>query len=124
MKNMIKKIGFFGLLILFIAGTNMGCRKKQDTIAQILVRNSAGAVVPGASVHIFPKPEQQKGPFLWEYKTTTNASGVAIFNFNEVYQLGQAGVVVANIKAQYAGNSGTGVIKVDQETTSVATVFI
>ncbi|MBC9812741.1 hypothetical protein H9Y05_09685 [Crocinitomicaceae bacterium CZZ-1] len=125
MKNTLKKAGFFGLMILFVSITSMGCRKKKDTIAAITVKNSAGAVVPGANVRLFPVPTPPgNGTLLWEFETTTNASGIATFNFNEVYQLGQAGVVVANIEAVYAGNTGTGVIKVDQETTSVATVFI
>lgn len=125
MKNAFRRIGLLTLLVVFVAGTNIGCRKKKDTIAEITVRNSAGAVVPGAAVRLYPKPSQPGGgSLLWEYETTTNSAGVASFNFNEIYQLGQAGVVVANIDAKHGGNTGIGVIKVEQETVSVATVFI
>ncbi|MCO5258944.1 MAG: hypothetical protein M9916_02255 [Crocinitomicaceae bacterium] len=123
MKNTIKKAGIFSLMILFISLTSISCRKKKDTIAEITVKNSAGAYVSGAKVRLFPVPTQQ-GTLLWEFETTTNSEGVASFNFNEIYQLGQAGVVVANIEATYQGNTGKGVIKVDQEVTSTATVFI
>ncbi len=127
MKNAIRKMGLMTLLLAFVAGMSMGCRKKQDTIAEVTVRNSAGATVAGANVRLYPKPTpgyQGGGSLLWEFETVTNSAGVASFNFNEVYQLGQAGVVVANIDVNHAGSTGTGVIKVEQETVSVATVFI
>jgi hypothetical protein len=123
MKNALKKAGLFSLMLTFVAFTNLGCRKKKDTIAEITVKNSAGAVVAGASVRLFPVPTQQ-GTLLWEFETSTNSDGVASFNFNDIYQLGQAGVVVANIEATANGTTGKGVIKVDQETTSTATVFL
>ncbi len=37
MKNTIKKVGVFGLMMLFVSITNMGCRKKKDTIAAIIM---------------------------------------------------------------------------------------
>ena len=54
----------------------------------------------------------------------TDASGKATFNFNDVYQLGQAGVAVLNIDATKDGKTGQGIIKVEQEETSEETVFI
>lgn len=129
MKNTVKRIGFLSLILVFVAGMNMGCRKKKDTIAEITVRNAAGAVVAGANVRLYPKPSNisqggSNASLLWEYEAVTNSSGVASFNFNDVYQLGQAGVVVANIDANHSGSTGTGVIKVEQETVSTATVFL
>jgi hypothetical protein len=59
------------------------------------------------------------------YDTTeTNSSGVAIFNYNDVYQLGQAGVAVLDIKAYKDGANGQGIIKVEEEVTSEETVYI
>jgi hypothetical protein len=127
MKNTLKKIGFLALSLTLVAGLSMGCRKKKDTIAEITVKNASGAIVSGAHVRLYPKPTQGyegAGALLWEFESTTNSSGVASFNFNEIYQLGQAGVVVANIDATHNGSSGTGIIKVEQETTSTATVFL
>lgn len=126
MKNSIKKISYLSLLAFLILTTSVGCRKKKDTVAEITVKNASGQVVAGAKVRVFPEPTQQEGSgtLLWDYSTTTNSAGVASFNFNDVYQLGQAGVVVANIEATANGSTGTGVIKVDQEATSTATVFL
>jgi len=125
MKNSLKRVGAIILMLLVVVTTGMGCRKKKPTIAEVTVRNVAGAAVAGANVRLFPVPTPPAtGALLWEYEALTNTAGVASFNFDEVYQLGQAGVVVANIEATGNGSSGTGVIKVDQETTSTATVFL
>ena len=126
MKQVIKRFGILSLILAMVALTNIGCKKKKPTIAEITVRNSAGAAIAGAQVHLFPVPTNQNGAgaLLWDYTGVTNAAGVASFNFDEVYQLGQAGVVVANIEASGNGTTGTGVIKVDQETTSTAVVFL
>lgn len=122
---MSRKFGFLFTLIALVAITSMGCRKKKDTIAEITVRNAAGATVPGANVIVYPTPTQPGKALQWnQMETTSNAAGIASFNFNEIYQLGQAGVVVVNIKATYSGSTGTGVIKVEEETVSTATVFI
>jgi len=105
--------------------SSSGCRKKKDTIAKIYVRDTMNAPVIGAQVvlkgesTVTPSP-----PVVLFDTTTTNGSGEAIFNFNDVYQLGQAGVAVLNIEAEAGGLTGQGIIKVEQETTSEETVFI
>lgn len=129
MKGAIKKTGAIAFAVLFIMAPNMGCRKKKDTVAQITVRNSSNELVAGASVHVFPvasDPDSGGSPntLAWDFTSTTNSAGVASFDFNDVYQLGQAGVVVANIEASKDGSVGEGVIKVEQETVSEETVFI
>jgi hypothetical protein len=112
----------FGLGVVF---SSSGCRKKKDTIAKVYVHDASDDVVVGAQVvlkgesTVTPSP-----PVVLFDTTTTNGSGEAIFNFNDVYQLGQAGVAVLNIEAQKDGLTGQGIIKVEQETTSEETVFI
>jgi hypothetical protein len=59
------------------------------------------------------------------YDTTqTNSSGEAIFNLNDVYKKGMAGVAILNIDARKNGLKGEGIIKVEEEVTSEATVYI
>lgn len=112
----------FGVGVMF---SSTGCRKKKDTIAKIYVRDTNSDAVVGAQVvlkgesTVTPSP-----PVVLFDTTTTNGSGEAIFNFNDVYQLGQAGVAVLNIEAQKDGLTGQGIIKVEQETTSEETVYI
>jgi len=123
----MKNVTWIVLLLVFVGGANMGCRKQKDTVVEVTVRNTASAPVANASVRIYPKPTpgySGGSSLLWDYTSNTDFSGVAAFNFNDVYKLGQAGVVVAHIDVSYGGSTGTGVVKVEQESTSTATVFI
>ena len=54
----------------------------------------------------------------------TNSSGLASFNLNEVFQLGQAGVAILDIKAYKLNRLGTGIIKIEPEATNEETVII
>lgn len=112
---------------IFFSST--GCKKKKDTIAKVYVRDVNNNPVVAAEVILYgentnPPNSGSQNPVALMDTTTTNGSGEAIFNFNDVYQLGQAGVAVLNIKATKDGNTGNGIIKVEQETTSEETVFI
>ena len=120
--NKLMILGFFAFtgLIAF-----SGCRKKQDTIAVITVRDSDNQSVAGARVVLYGQSTTNQPANVALYDTTmTDASGKATFNFNDVYQLGQAGVAVLNIDATKDGKTGQGIIKVEQEETSEETVFI
>lgn len=114
--------------VLVVAGivlSSSGCRKKKDTIAKVYVYDTANDPVSGASVRLRGESTVSPSPPVTLDKTSsTNASGEATFDFNDVYQLGQAGVAVLNIEASYGGMTGTGIIKVEQETTSEEAVFI
>lgn len=128
MKNNFRKFGVIALAIGFLALPSLGCRKKKDTLVNIYVKNASNQLVAGATVVLTAEPsEGQNGAILdeWgEFNTQTNSSGMATFNFNEIYELGQAGVAVANVKATKDGSTGYGVVKVEQETTSEETVFL
>lgn len=126
----MKRIQYPVLLIAAVfAGVTLsssGCRKKKDTIAQIYVRDATSSPVGGANVRLFGQstdPDNSNAVNL-DMNATTDGSGMASFNFNDVYQLGQSGVVVANIEATFNGADGEGMIKVVQEETSEETVFI
>lgn len=113
------------LMLLLIIG--LGCRKKQDTIAIIHVRDIANAPVAGAEVEITAESTigtQGQVDTSIRRVAYSNSSGEATFSFNDVYQLGQAGVGIFNIKAVKDLQDGIGIIKVEQETTTEETVFI
>lgn len=117
------------LFFVFIAGLGLalssGCRKKADTIAIINVMNVANQPVSGAQVVLYGKSTTNQPANVVLYDTTlTNSDGKAVFNFNDVYQLGQAGVAILNIEATLNTAVGEGIIKVEEETTSEETVFI
>lgn len=101
------------------------CRKKKDTIAIIHVRDASNQAVGGARVVLYGQSTTNQPASVVLYDTTnTNSAGEAHFNFNDVYQLGQAGVAVLNIDVQKDALTGQGIIKVEQETTSEETVFV
>jgi hypothetical protein len=117
--GLIAAVAFLGIFF------SSGCRKKKDTIAVIYVRDVANQLVAGAQVVVYGQSTINQPANVVLYDTTlTNTSGEAKFNFNDVYQLGQAGVAVLNIQATFGAASGEGIIKVEQEVTSEETVFI
>ncbi len=105
--------------------TLLSCAKKKDTIVEITVKNEINQLVAGAHVKLLTLPPYQPNstPIL-ELEGTTDVNGVVRFNFNDVYQLGQAGVAVLNIEVKKGDLDGTGIIKVEQEVVSKKVVFI
>lgn len=125
MNTLIKRTLLFSALAILGVGFSSGCRKKKDTIAIIYVRDVANQLVGGAQVVLYGQSTTNQPANVVLYDTTeTNSAGEAKFNFNDVYQLGQAGVAVLNIEATKNGAQGEGIIKVEQEVTSEETVFI
>jgi len=123
----MKKYSFLLVALLFGLGivTSLSCNKKKDTIAKIYIRNSAQALVSGARVVLYGQSsEGQQGKVNVADTTKSNAAGEAIFNLNDLYQKGQAGVAVLNISASLGTETGSGIIKVVEEVTSEETVFI
>lgn len=123
MKKYIYVTGF--LFFLFVMTTLNSCRKKQDTIAKITVRDTVNALVPGARVILYGTSTTDPiQPVVRRDTSFTDASGVATFNYNEVYQLGQAGVAVLDITAERGDLFGKGIIKINEEEDNFATVLI
>lgn len=113
------------LILSLFALVAISCGKKKDTIVEITVKNEFSEVVSGASVKLLTLPpyEPNSVPVL-EMEGTTDANGVVRFNFNDVYQLGQAGVAVLNIEAVKSDLDGTGIIKVVEEEVSKKAIRI
>ncbi len=121
----MNRIITFGLFIVVGLTAMVSCRKKADTIAIITVRDDANQAVAGAQVVVYGKSTTNQPANVALYDTTTtNSAGKATFNFNDVYQLGQAGVAVLDIEVVKDGLQGQGIIKVEEETTSEETVYI
>jgi hypothetical protein len=120
----MKKIVLLFSLVLF-AFTFTSCRKKGDTIANIYVKDETNTNVSGAMVILYGTntgdTPQQVAVFDTLY---TNSTGLASFNYNDIYQLGQAGVAVLDIKAQKLNRIGQGIIKIEAETVNEETVYI
>jgi hypothetical protein len=124
MKKYILFTAVATLLVSSLALMN-SCRKKGDTIARITVRDTANMLVPGAEVILYGQSTTDPiQPVVRRDTAFTNSSGVAVFNYNDVYQLGQAGVAVLNISARKGNLFGSGIIKIEEEKENTASVFI
>jgi hypothetical protein len=123
--NRIVTLSLFAIIGL---STVVGCRKKEDTLAVVIVKNDANEVVPGASVKLKAEGTTTEPNSIdtevFPMSATSNSEGKATFNFNEVYQLGQAGVAVLTIEVVAGSATGQGVIKVEQEETTEEVVFV
>ncbi len=121
----MNKIIFLCSLFIVASVAVSGCRKKKDTIANIYVKDDNNILVDQAMVVLYGTntagTPQQVAVFDTAY---TNVEGMATFNYNDIYQLGQAGVAVLDIKAQKLNKIGQGIIKIEAETTNEETVFI
>lgn len=117
-----------GAFFLFAALLFVGCNKKEDTIVKVIVKDNANQVVPGASVTLLATPSPNEPPAApsdnFPMITSTNSAGEAIFDLNDVFQEGQAGVAVLDIKASANGATGQGIVKSEQEEEVVEVVFI
>jgi hypothetical protein len=123
------KIKHYLLPLTFIVITIAGmtsCRKKGYTLANIYVRDESNAVVEGAMVVLYGTNTQNPptSPVAVRDTSFTNAAGLASFNYNDIYQLGQAGVAVLDIQAQLLNKIGQGIIKIEPEQVNEETVFI
>jgi len=116
---------FLSLITVSSALIATSCRKKKDTIANIFVKDATSQPVAGCKVILkgVSTTNNQAGVTLYD-TAYSDADGIATFNFNKDYQLGQAGVAVLNIDAKKNGLKGTGIIKIEEEVTNVETVFI
>lgn len=126
----LNKLFFIASALLILTATTVtSCRKKADTLVKVIVIDAeTNAIVAGASVILEANPSSGQPPKepseLFPMESTSNSSGEAVFNLNEVYQLGQAGVAILDIVVTSSSGNGTGVVKVEQEETTTESVFI
>lgn len=121
----MKSFVFLSFVAIVAIVSVSGCRKKKDTLAHVYVKNNTNQSVDNAMVVLYGTntagTPQQVAIFDTSY---TNIEGLATFNFNEIYQLGQAGVAVLDIKAQKLNQVGIGIIKIEAEKLNEETVVI
>ncbi len=118
MKNSI----ILAVLTILVFGS---CRKKLDTVANIYIKDENNASVSNAMVVLYGTNTQGTPQQVAVFDTAyTNLNGMATFNYNDLYQLGQAGVAVLDIDAKKGNKSGAGIIKIEAEKVNEETVYI
>lgn len=120
MKN--RSILITSLLFFLCLTVTTSCRKKEDTIAIITVLDENSSPVSNAEVRVYGSGTG--GVITVDDVSQTNSSGEAIFNYNDEYQLGQAGVAVLDIQVTYGTEISYGIIKIVEETTNKETVYL
>lgn len=109
---------FFAAALFFILGTGLtSCKKEKATKAIITVLDTAGAVVPGATVKLYANPvDPLQADFSRLTKEgTTGTNGTVTFDYSEFYKRGQAGFAVLDILATKDSLVGEGIIRIEEE---------
>lgn len=114
----------FTLAVVFAAVNLTSCDKKGDTIAKITVVDVNNLPVGGATVRLIGRGSDGADGGRIDVESTTDASGIATFNFNDYFERGQAGFAVLDIEVDKGALTGTGIIKVEEIVTNEATVTI
>lgn len=127
MNKIIGKAGLVALAGIFVSlAMFSSCRKKGETVAKVMVVDTAGDPFAGAMVRLYPSPTiDEHGAIVIDDTMWTDGTGYATFDFSENYNLGQAGVFVLDIEVR-SGDTlyGEGIIKVEQEETSEEKVIL
>jgi hypothetical protein len=124
--KLIAKTGIVFLLGGLMSISLFSCRKEGDTIARIQVVDTSGAPFPGAMVRLYPTPTIiQHGAIIIDDTLFTDLDGYAIFDYTDMYNLGQAGFAVLDIEVK-SGDTlyGEGIIKIEDEVTTEEKVII
>ena len=103
------------------------CHEVEENRANVVVLNDLGAPVQGATVRLYAFGSVDQdfvGEPRFDTTAVSNAAGQVSFNFSEFYVEGQAGFAVLDIEASKAALYGTGLIKIEEEMTNEATVYI
>lgn len=126
MNNLLARTGVFFLLGGLISLSIISCRKESPTVARVRVVDTSGAAFPNAMVRLYPTPTiSQHGAIIIDDTLYTDVDGYAIFDYTDMYNLGQAGFAVLDIEVR-SGDTlyGEGIIKVKDEETSEEQVII
>ncbi len=126
MKSTFLKV-FTLLLTISTLAVFSGCKKDADTIATVIVLNEDGMVVPGATVRLFSNPSESPPPpneLRFDTLAVSNGTGKVTFNFTEFYKKGQAGFAVLDIEVTKGNLFGSGIIKIEEKTTTEEAITI
>jgi hypothetical protein len=114
----------FTLALVFAVGTIQSCKKPGDTTAIITVLDNNDVPHPGVLVTVIGVDSYGQPGGRIDMENTTDGSGKASFNFNELFKRGAAGFAVLDVRAEKDTLFGTGIIRVEEEKTNETVVRI
>ena len=109
------------ILLLVVIFTISSCYKKKDTIVIVNVLDSVSSErIVGANVRLMYLAGNPDSTRI-DVTAASNPQGQAVFNFNELYQSGQAGFAVLDL---LVNGTKVSVIQIEEEVTTEETVYI
>ncbi|NOQ70957.1 MAG: hypothetical protein GQ574_03085 [Crocinitomix sp.] len=116
------------LLLLLSVSFSFGisaCKKEAPTVASVKVVNTEGEAISGAFVCLYgTSTTTPPRANILDDTVYTNADGFANFDYTDYFKLGQSGFAVLDIEVNYETFVGTGIIKIEEETTNSETVIV
>ena len=115
------------ILFLFIPLTLIqftSCIKEDATIAVITVKDTNNVVVENAQVILYGNPQPPLGSLERFDTAYTDQNGQAMFDYTDLFQLGQSGFAILDVRAQKGILEGFGSIHVKEQETSQETIII
>ncbi|MEO8590314.1 MAG: hypothetical protein ABI432_13150 [Flavobacteriales bacterium] len=122
---MIHRALTHGLAIVLLATVFGACNKEEPTTAVIIVKNEAGAPMPGAYVKLFANPAYPLADASRLMKeANADGEGRATFDYSDFYEQGQSGFAVLDIISSQDTLIGEGIIKIVEEENTEETVIL
>jgi hypothetical protein len=112
-----------GLLVSTL-GVSVSCEKTRNTSAKIYVKDSYEQPIRDAKVVLYGEPSIEGKINIVFDTLMTSEDGSAVFDFDKLYNSGQHGVAILNIKAFKEEQTAEGIIEVEQEKTTIKSVYL
>ena len=118
---MKKHIFLFIPVFLFILSS---CVKEDPTIAIVNVVDTNNEPVPDAMVVLYGNPMPPLGEVIRFDTAYTDQNGQAVYDYTEMFKLGQAGFAILEIRAKKGALEGNETIRIEEEKTNTIKVRI
>lgn len=113
------------LALIFVSTLLFACKKEKPSVVKIQVVDIEGNTVNNASVRLYAtSTTTPMRPPIIDDTMITKSDGIAIFDYSDHFNLGQAGLMVLDIEVIADDLFGTGIVKIEEEKTNNETVII
>jgi hypothetical protein len=112
------------LTLLLSISLLQGCKDPGDTTAIVTVIDNNDVPMVGALVTVIGVDSYGQPGGRIDQQNSTDGSGKATFNFNELFKRGAAGFAVLDVRIEKDTLFGTGIIRVEEEKTNETTIRI
>lgn len=129
----MKKLRTIPAMLILLVGMiaiQPGCKKIEDTTAEIFVVNAEGSPISGAAVRLFGEASQQQtqlGEIRLDDTKYTDGAGRVFFDYTDFYEAGQSGFAVLSVnitKDRPAPQTALyleSIIKIEEQTNNIET---